>query len=494
MSDMRIGGLASGMDTDQIIKDLMKAEKQPLNKMEQKREWLTYQRDAYRNVNKQLAELDRLAFDMKLSSSYNSKEAISSDSSVSATVLSSATAGSYKMEVIQLAEAAYNYSDTAISNGDFDPNDTLTNQSENLNNLTLNDSFTITTYDEDGLGTPVTFEVTGDKSLNDILGEINDSDLGVRAFYDKGADKVMFERTTTGNFSDGPEIEFDSNSTFLNGTLNLDLTKEQGGTEAKFKYNNSFEMTSNTNDYSLNGMNFTFNEVGTSTISISNNVDDSFKKVMDFVEKYNTIIEDLNGKTQEKRYRDFQPLTAEQKKGMEEEEIELWEEKSKSGMLRGDTVVSGVLGSMRQNWYTPVETDGEYSQISQIGITTSSNYRDGGKLEVNEEELRIALRDNPDSVAKIFSGTDANPGIARRLETSIDTAVKTIEGRAGKPTSLDNNFTLGRQIKSLNDDMDSFQDRLTSIENRYWREFGAMEKAIQKMNSQSAYIMQNFSN
>ncbi len=487
----------------------MNAEKQPLNKMEQEREWLTYKRDAYRDVNKKLSELDTMTFDMKLNRSYNSKEVRSSDSAVSATAVSNAEEGSYKMEVLELAEAAYNYSENGISNGEFDPDDTLKNQQGNLiNGISLDDTFSITTYGEGGEETTVSFNVTGEKSLHDILDEISDSELGVRAFYDKGADKVMLERTETGDFNTdesnflGAEIGFNGTSaSFLADTLDIKNGKnngtgwelnERGGTDARFTYNNSFEMTSHTNDYSLNGMNFTFNKVGTSTVSVSNNVDDSFEKVMNFVEKYNEIIDDLNGKTEEKRYRDFSPLTAEQKKEMEKEEIELWEEKSKSGMLKGDSVVSGVLSSMRQNWYAPVETDGEYSMASQIGITTTSNYREGGKLEVDEDQLRSALRDSPDSVAKLFSGTDTNPGIARRLETSIEEATKSIERKAGKPTSLDNNFMLGRQIKSINDDMSSFQDRLTAIENRYWREFGAMEKAIQKMNSQSAYLMQNF--
>ncbi|SFJ45525.1 flagellar hook-associated protein 2 [Halobacillus dabanensis] len=510
---MRIGGLASGMNTDQIIKDLMNAERQPLNKMEQDREWLTYKRDAYRDVNKQLSELDTMAFDMKLQRSYNSKDVSSSGSAVSATALSSADEGSYKMEVTQLAEAAYNYSQGEISKDGFDPDKSMFDQKDKFENGINFDadnkfSFSITTYNEEGANEKM-FTVDETSSLNDVLKDINDSDLGVRAFYDKGSDKVMMERTETGDFNPedgdflGAEIGFNGQtSPFLADTLGIKNgvqkadgsweKAEQGGTKAKFKYNNSFEMTSNTNSYSLNGINYSFNEVGTSTVNVFNNVDDSFEKVMSFVEKYNEVIDDLNGKTEEKRYRDFQPLTAEQKKDMEEEEIELWEEKSKSGMLKGDSVVSGALSSMRQNWYSPVETDGEYSMASQIGITTTSNYREGGKLEVDEDQLRQALRDNPDSVAKLFSGTDANPGIARRLESSIENATQSIERKAGKPTSLDNNFMLGRQIESINDDMSSFQDRLTAIENRYWREFGAMEKAIQKMNSQSAYLMQNF--
>lgn len=179
---------------------------------------------------------------------------------------------------------------------------------------------------------------------------------------------------------------------------------------------------------------------------------------------------------------------------MEENEIELWEEKSKSGMLRGDSVISSALSKMRQNWYTPVETGGAFTQLADIGIKTSSNYLDRGKLEITEADLRKALQEDPSSVRQLFAGTEEKPGIARRLEATMTEAVKSIESKAGKPTSLDNNFLLGRQIKDINEEMTDFEDRLTSIEDRYWRQFGAMESAIQKMNSQSAYIMQNFFN
>nr|WP_200908438.1 flagellar cap protein FliD N-terminal domain-containing protein [Rossellomorea vietnamensis] len=63
MADMRIGGLASGMDTDQIIKDLMKAERIPLDKLEQKKQYLEWQRDDYRDMNKMVFDFSNLIFD-----------------------------------------------------------------------------------------------------------------------------------------------------------------------------------------------------------------------------------------------------------------------------------------------------------------------------------------------------------------------------------------------------------------------------------------------
>lgn len=60
---MRIVGLASGMDIDALVKDLMKAERIPLDKMFQQKQIFEWQRDSYREINKLLDELDRLIFD-----------------------------------------------------------------------------------------------------------------------------------------------------------------------------------------------------------------------------------------------------------------------------------------------------------------------------------------------------------------------------------------------------------------------------------------------
>ncbi len=48
---MRIGGIASGMDTQQIIKDLMRAERMPMDRLFQRKEWAEWRRDSLRDVN-----------------------------------------------------------------------------------------------------------------------------------------------------------------------------------------------------------------------------------------------------------------------------------------------------------------------------------------------------------------------------------------------------------------------------------------------------------
>ncbi|GGC82986.1 flagellar hook-associated protein 2 [Thalassobacillus devorans] len=516
---MRVGGLASGMDIDGIVKDLMKAERMPLDKMEQDKTWLTWQRDAYRDVNKQLLELDNLTLDMKLQRTFNSKSTSSSqEDAVTAIANTSASAGSYNVEVKQLASSAINVSQKGITaEGEaFDPNQRLGDAGAHLKNgggIQFDTDYEFFTYDEEGNEQRHTFQVSQDQSLNDVLKGITTADNGVRAFYDRQADKVVLERTETGDFNKsdtflGAEIGFDSttNSGFFvdvlqikNGVQQSDgswAKAEQGGKNVQFTYNGALELESFENTYSMNGVTFNFNNVtsGQAKINVTSDIEGSMEKITDFVDKYNGIIENLNEKVSERRNRDYKPLTEKQREGMEEREIELWEEQAKKGMLSGEAAIRGALSEMRNNWYSTVEGTGAYNQLAQIGITTSPNYRDGGKLLIDEDKLRTALRDDPDSVHQLFakSGEGAEKGIVRRLEDTLDRTVKSIERKAGKSTSLDNNFALGNQLKDINSRMLAFQDRLVQVEERYWKQFTEMEKAIQKMNSQSTYMMQQF--
>ncbi|MET1032016.1 flagellar cap protein FliD N-terminal domain-containing protein, partial [Domibacillus tundrae] len=48
---LRVGGLASGMDIESIVKNVMTAERMPLDKLKQKKQTLEWQRDQYREMN-----------------------------------------------------------------------------------------------------------------------------------------------------------------------------------------------------------------------------------------------------------------------------------------------------------------------------------------------------------------------------------------------------------------------------------------------------------
>ncbi|MBP1947975.1 flagellar hook-associated protein 2 [Virgibacillus litoralis] len=509
---MRIGGLATGMDIDSLVNKLMKAERMPLDRMQQESTTLTWKRDAFRDINKKLLELDDMMLNMKLDRTYNAKSVSSSDEgAVTATASTGTDVGNYNIEVTQLAKSAINSSESSIG---FDPEKTLTELEQN-GTLTLTDAqktFEFSTFDKDGENVhSYTFEA--DESLNDLLKRITNDDNDVRAFYDNNTDKVIMETTKTGNYNQdnsrylGAEIGFNGSSEhyFLTDVLNIKNGEEvnpgewkkveNGGTDAEFKYNGMTDiMTSHNNSYELNGVNFQFNGVGTANLSVTNNDEATFDSIMKFVDKYNEVVEELNGSQREEKFRDYKPLTDKQKESMSEDEIELWEEKAKSGILSGESAVSDGLFSMRSSWYSNVDTGGEITSLTQVGITTSSNFRDGGKLIVDPIELKAALNDNPEGVKKLFSNSseDGSRGLINRLDDALDSTRDQIEARAGEGTDTLENYTIGKRMKDLNTRISDFEDRLVRVENRYWSQFTQMEKAIQRMNQQSAQLMSQF--
>lgn len=494
---MRIGGLASGMDIDSIVNDMMKAERIPHTKMEQDKTWMTWQRDAFREVNTQLFDLDQMAFDMKLDSTFNSKSASSSQSdAITATADATSSSGTYSIEVKQLASSAINVSTEGISLGTekIDPFASMADQGYNMPA-----SIKFTTYNEYPDGKTHEITIAADDSLNDVLTKITDGDNGVRAFYDVQSDKVIMERTGTGDYNTaGAEINFAADTSgFFNDVFKMTNASEQGGDNAIFNYNGAIDLEAKSNKTTLNGITLNFTKVsdGAANITIANDVDATVDKITAFVEKYNEVISDINGRLQEEKHRDFRPLTDKQKEDLSENEIELWAEKAKSGMLKGEDMLSSGLLDMRRGWYAEIDTGNEdYNHLSEIGITTSSDYLEAGKLEINEKELRAALTEDPDDVQKLFSNDveGAGRGVINRLEDALAGTMSKIEERAGKGTQTLEEYTLGKRMKDLDSRIESFQDRLVQIENRYWGQFTQMEKAIQRMNSQSSYLMQQF--
>lgn len=481
---MRVGGLATGMDIESMVNKLMDAERIPLTKMEQDKMTLTWKRDAFRDVNRGLLELQELTNKMKLPSSYRSKMVTSSqENAITATGTSGASEGSYNIEVSQLASAAVNVSKTDIE----DPNEALNK----------NETIEFSTYKADGSEDKHTVDIKETDSLNDVLSKITKGDNNVRAFYDKQSKKVIIESTRTGKYNtdpDGSEIMFDEDPFFAE-TLKMDATKEKGGENAIFTYN-GVELESKENAYSLNGINFQFHGVteGQATINVRNDVESTFESIVTLVETYNGVIEKLNDSQTEEIHRDFPPLTDEQKKEMSEDEIDKWEEKAKSGLFRSDSTLSGGMYEMRQGWYAQVDTGEEVNFLTQIGIKTSKNYMDGGKLIVDETQLRQALNEDPKGVEKLFvnSDEDESRGLVNRLGDAIKDTMDQIERKAGKSTHTLDNYTLGKQMKNLNERITTFETRMERVEERYWNQFTQMEKAIQRMNDQSSQLLSQF--
>ena len=212
-------------------------------------------------------------------------------------------------------------------------------------------------------------------------------------------------------------------------------------------------------------------------------------------------------------------MTDEQKEAMSEKEIELWEEKAKSGMLRREPALENMLREMRAALYDMV---GDY-HLTEIGIQTSKNYRDRGKLVLSDggSVLREAIASDPNKVAEIFSRCSdvsyspnltaeqraqryRESGLAHRLSDILNDNIRVTRDNDGRKGALleragiegditqFNNY-YDRQISDLNLKIDRVNEMLIRREEQYYRQFVAMEKALQQLYSQGDWLMMQLS-
>ncbi|RWR13577.1 flagellar filament capping protein FliD [Siminovitchia fortis] len=356
--------------------------------------------------------------------------------------------------------------------------------------------FTIGTHTSKGEVNERIF-VTGNDTLDTVIRKVNESPAGVTMFYDSFSDSLTVTRKETGKFNEsGNDINISGD--FNNQVLKFN-NEEKSGQNAKFTIN-GLETERQSNTFSMNGVTFTLKQTLKETdppitVNVSNDSEGVLNTVKEFVDQYNKLIEDINKKLNEERNRKYLPLTDDEREELSDKQQEKWEELAKSGLLKGDPLLSGVLTNMRMDMSSSVETNGLYRQLAAIGITTTANYLDGGKLEINETKLKEAIEKDPEAVENLFRGTgtnDSERGVIHKLYDSVNQSITKIQDRAGRATSTNQQFALGRELISVDKNIDSFETRLKMQEDRLWRQFAAMEKAIQRANDQSLYLMQQF--
>lgn len=214
-----------------------------------------------------------------------------------------------------------------------------------------------------------------------------------------------------------------------------------------------------------------------------------------FVEDYNNLIGDLYKEVSTKRPQKnkayFDPLTDEQKDEMDADEIEKWEDQAKQGLLYRDNNIQKFLTEIRGvmsrgiNGFT----------LRDMGIKLTDNWRDNGKLEIDEAKMDSAIEAYGDKIADFFTGSD---GLAARLEKTVDKAISTKTKNYGYLTSLagmentktDTDNQIYKEMQSIQNIIDKLNEKYESEQERYWSQFTALEKYMAQMQQQASYFMQ----
>jgi len=197
-SNFRLTGLASGLDTDQMVKDLMNVARIPLTKLEQQRKLAEWRQESYREFTNSLRGFKEQFFDVTKQTSYllsdNAFKTFSASSSSEQHVTvkgnSQAETGNHTVKVLQLATA-----DKAATVGNASKGITGTVQSFELSGKKINVTL-------DGVTREI--ELGNYDNLSDL---IEDSTNGLQKLLNDafGADKIFVSNSggklqlTTGN-------------------------------------------------------------------------------------------------------------------------------------------------------------------------------------------------------------------------------------------------------------------------------------------------------
>ncbi|MCC5891379.1 flagellar filament capping protein FliD [Exiguobacterium sp.] len=551
-SPIRFGGLASGIDTDTIIKQLMQVERVPVDKLEQKKQITEWKRDAYREINRSLMTLRNSAVDLIFSRNFYAKKSSSSDESrVSVVAGPSSGNTAIRIEsVSQLATAATQIVEPVDKNGVKVTKTTkvadmnLQSATQEIKLSTATKEWTLSpkprtgetvalkdatnnpidvnsyTYDEatgkvtmnDGSDVPTgttatytsgyqiqirsveggdfkTIKVSEGATMENLVTALNGKDSGISAFFEPISGKLSLTQKQTGEKS---IIEFDA--TTKAAFQIAPATLPQKGVDASFMVN-GISMTQSSNTVTIDNMTVTLKSQftvaeGAVTLSAATDTQKIFENIKGFVDKYNETIDLMNKKVREDKFRSFAPLTKAQRDELSDDEIKKWEEKAMSGMLRGDTIVRSAMDTLRGKWSstTAATNDIEMKQLFQIGLSTGADFTNGGKIELNEEKLKAAIEKDPEQVYQLF--TNSQSGLLLKIRDAATSARSSITRIAGTDGSGAPTYSMGREMAQIDTRIQRLNDLLVNKENAYYRRFAAMEKAMNQANSQAGYLQQ----
>ena len=625
-SNFRISGLASGLDTEQMVRDLMRVERIPLTRLEQQKQLAQWRQEAYREFINTLRTFREKFFDIAKRSTYllsdNTfkvfKAASTGEDYVTASGTSTAEAGSHTVKVLQLATADKAVSSAPVSKpitgdvadfnlagksilvsldgvmreielADYDDLEDLIGDPNNGIQRLINDAFgegKITVVESSGklllsteggasklqlfygtkgmegldslgisngasnrismnatlialkdqLSEGLVFDENGNVSFtinnasftfsqNDTLSGImtainNSTEANVTIKYDEVTDTFTMTAKQTGA-GDNLRVS-DTSGSFLSAIGITGVTSE--GVDAIAVIDDEI-VTRSTNTFVVNGIEYTLRKVHDAnsdgeTITLEQDIDAVVDVIKTFVEEYNKLVDMFSSKLSEEYDREYLPLTKEQKEAMSDREVELWEKRAKTGLLRNDPILRKIQSDMRMALIEPIEGVG--INLSSIGITSKS-YHDKGKLYIDEDKLRQAIINRPDEVKNLFKQQSESvphytrtltaeersvrykeQGLFYRLSDIIEDNISTLRDSSGRKGILiekagiqgditEFNSNLAREIKTYDEKIDELNRKLYIKEANYYKQFAELEKYMNRMNAQMDWLYSQLS-
>ena len=269
------------------------------------------------------------------------------------------------------------------------------------------------------------------------------------------------------------------------------------GQDAKIKLN-GVEFTSSSNTFQVNGLTIEAQAVtgdgDKNAVTINTTVDTQgiYDKIKDFLTEYNNVINEITKLYNAESASEYEPLTDEEKDAMSDEQIEKWENKIKSALLRRDTSLGNIMNAMVNSMSQTFEVDGQKLSLGNFGISTlgflnaaeNEQYAyhiDGDEDDENTsgktDKLMAAIQENPDQVMDFMKQLTSN------LYTAIDDKMKSTE--LSSAYKVYNDKEMDKELDDIADLIEKWEDKIAEQEDAYYKKFSNMEVALSKLQSQT---------
>jgi flagellar hook-associated protein 2 len=375
-------------------------------------------------------------------------------------------------------------------------------------------------------GTNISYDFSGadkNKTIQDIMSDIS-SKADVNISYSQLTKSFAMASKTEG--SDQKLDVSDISGSFISTLFGSSTPTSQDGKDASVTITapgqSEVTVTKPSNNFTIDGVSYQLNSntaVGTDIkFSLNGNTDNIIKNIKGFVDKYNSMITAFNTKLSEKKDYNYKPLTDAQKEDMKDADIQNWETKAKQGLLKNDSELGNFLEQLRQSIYTTVQGAG--ISMSDIGITTSSDWTQNGTLVIDEDKLKSAIQNNGDKVSLLFtkqtssenkyyrpdltssqkSARYSDEGVFQRINDIFQDYTRTTRNSNGRKGIFleeagisgdlsDTTSILSKQIQQKDDEITNLMDAMNDKENSYYEKYSQLEQTIANLQAQQQQLM-----
>ncbi|MFB6364648.1 flagellar filament capping protein FliD [Paenibacillus elgii] len=269
---IRIGGMASGLDIDKLVSDLMKAERMPLEKIKNTKTKTNWSMDLYREINSKLANLRTTAGGLRFSGDWKQNSVTSSNESfISVTASNNANPATHAITVGQLATGATKSSTGAMTKqppapitANTAPTNTTIDATNNQFDVTLNGVRKTITLDQNNYATTADLAQQIQTKINGAFGynKITVSDSGGKISFNPVSAVV------DGSTSYQPQLVLEAASTANSGYSNLGFSGSRTAfnvdansklSDIASKFDTPLNISGASYSFTINGQQITYN-------------------------------------------------------------------------------------------------------------------------------------------------------------------------------------------------------------------------------------------